>query len=244
MKKIMMVSVLFFVFASFAFADGGKDKKKAFQRQYGMAGCGFGSQVMGRDGSQVLAGTTNITGVQFFAITSGTSNCMDSSSEEVAERMDRFVQVNKVALATDMARGNGETLQALASIAGCSDTTGFNSAMQKNFGAIYPNETVQFMDVTDTVISVILDDQGLKKSCGKIRLNPMNQRSRVPVSLGRLLLFFSPLLLALSTSAHSASTASTISALQRLAVQKNLAASPVWLKSAITLKLCPGGQIE
>lgn len=169
MKKIMMVSVLVLVLASGALADGNrKHKKKAFERQYGMAGCGFGSQVMGKDGSQVLAGTTNITGIQYFAITSGTSNCVDSDSEEVAERMDRFVHVNEVALATDMSRGQGETLQALASLAGCTDSVEFNSAMQKNFRSIYPNETVRYMDVTDTVINVILDNQSLKKSCGKI----------------------------------------------------------------------------
>lgn len=65
-----------------------------------MAGCGFGSQVMGENGNQVFAATTNgsLFGSQFFGITSGTSNCLEPSQEVALTAQQRFIADNFSAL--------------------------------------------------------------------------------------------------------------------------------------------------
>lgn len=65
-------------------------KAKAYSRPYGMAGCGLGSMVVGKNGGQVTAGTTNgSSSNQYFGITTGTLNCIDDSASEVAHKMDK-----------------------------------------------------------------------------------------------------------------------------------------------------------
>jgi hypothetical protein len=140
--------------------------KKYYFREYGMAGCGLGSVVMGKEGGQVFAATTNWTAFnQMFAITLGTSNCDDSPMSEVASRLDLFVNVNKVALAGDVARGNGEALNSVSAILKCSDREHFNSVMQRSFAQIFPSERVAPNDVTDSIITSVMKDEALSKTC-------------------------------------------------------------------------------
>lgn len=90
-------------------------------QSYGMAGCGLGSVIMGNsDGfTQVFASTTNGTsGNQTFGITSGTSNC-ESPKGLRGSRAADFTVANRLQLETDLARGEGESLQALALLSGC-----------------------------------------------------------------------------------------------------------------------------
>lgn len=73
--------------------------QKAYSREYGMAGCGLGSLVMGKDGGQILAATTNGTFYsQLFGITSETLNCVDDNISQVAHNSDVYIQFNKFAL--------------------------------------------------------------------------------------------------------------------------------------------------
>src|SRR6185369_9628162 len=128
MKKIILVAALTLVASA------------SFAKKYGTAGCGLGTLVMGKDGSQVLAATTNGTsGSQTFGITSGTSNCTDDGHMASRNQLPIFLDVNKAALANDMARGNGETLSHVSYALGCSDTVTFNSVMQKNYSTVFPN---------------------------------------------------------------------------------------------------------
>jgi hypothetical protein len=139
---------------------------KSFARNYGMAGCGLGSIVIDKNGAQILAATTNGTAYnQVFGITFGTSNCIDSESEQVASRVDRFVTVNKVALAGDVARGEGETLASLSMMLNCSDSARFNSALQGRFGQIFPSYEVPANEVTDSIITTITTDSSLAETC-------------------------------------------------------------------------------
>ena len=142
--------------------------KKPFVRNYGMAGCGLGSQVVGKKGSQVFAATTNGTlWSQSFGITAGTSNCEDAETEAFAKRLDNFIIVNEAALASDIARGNGETIATLAKIAGCSDQAKLANALQKSYGQIFPNAD-SAMDITDSIISVLQSDDALKAACSQV----------------------------------------------------------------------------
>lgn len=102
------------------------EKKQSLHDQfsgqgYGMAGCGLGSIVFGdKPGMiQIVAATLNSTGYQTVAITFGTSNCGESGKQA---RANQFIEVNKVALENDLARGAGESIVALGEVMGCQNS--------------------------------------------------------------------------------------------------------------------------
>jgi hypothetical protein len=169
MKKVVFVTFVLIagMVSQGAFAkEAKKEAAKSFSREYGMAGCGLGSLVVGKQGGQIFAATTNETAYnQTFGITFGTSNCVDSASEEVASRMDRFVVANKVALTGDIARGQGETLASLSAMLKCSDSARLGSTLQSKFAQIFPSYEVTARDITDSIITVIHKDQALDQSC-------------------------------------------------------------------------------
>ncbi len=172
---IKMATVLALVLSSGSvFAKKAKKASKGsekYSRNYGMAGCGLGSMVIHKNGNQISAGTTNGTSYnQSFAITMGTSNCTDGPMDEVAWNMDKFININKVSLASDIAKGNGETISVIAKIMGCADATTLGKTLQTNFSVIYPNAKVTAMDVTDSVITTIVDDASLKATCSNANL--------------------------------------------------------------------------
>jgi hypothetical protein len=145
-------------------------KSTSFTREYGMAGCGLGSLVVGKKGGQLFASTTNGTaGSQTFGITSGTSNCVDSPNSEVAQRMDHFIATNKLAVASDIARGSGETLVNLSGMMGCADQSAkISKVLQSNFNQIFPSSTVYPNEITDSIISTVLKNEELSVTCKKI----------------------------------------------------------------------------
>ena len=101
----------------------------------GSAGCGLGSVVFkGNEWwKQLLAVTTNnSTGSQTFGITTGTSNCAPGLFGEVQKQED-FMVANLTTLQREAAQGSGETLNSLASVLGCE-----NSSFE-NFG-VYTQE--------------------------------------------------------------------------------------------------------
>lgn len=160
------------VFASFAQADGAAaapKAKKAYAREYGLAGCGLGSVIVGKKGGQIFAATTNSTVYnQMFGITFGTLNCTDEANNEVAKNMDGFVAVNKVALASDIARGGGETLANLSTMMGCDQAADVGGEMQKSFRQIFPDASQAPNEITDNIITVVRQNDSLAPRCKKI----------------------------------------------------------------------------
>jgi hypothetical protein len=123
---------------------------------YGTAGCGLGSIVFGNDKGlvQVLAATTNGTfGTQTFGITTGTSNCEDTGGGEASAKA--FVETNREAFAKDVARGNGETITTLTTLAGCSDATQVGTTLQSSFSTIFPDATVGDTQVSQSVVETL-----------------------------------------------------------------------------------------
>jgi len=102
-------------------------------KPYGMGGCGLGSQLMGKEGNQILAITTNGTGTNTFAISSGTSNCVTAAEQTAL--IKNFIEANHHSLVTDMAKGQGDSVKTLASFYGC-DSDLFASKVQQNFETI------------------------------------------------------------------------------------------------------------
>lgn len=139
------------------------------QPKYGPAGCGLGSMLFEPNSGvimQVLAATTNGTsGNQTFGITSGTSNC-DAASGGSAQNTKTFVATNRAAVAKDVARGRGETIDSLAELAGCSNSQAVGRSLQKNFSSIFPSSVVSDDEVGDSVIRVLKSDATL--SCGNL----------------------------------------------------------------------------
>ena len=128
----------------------------AFAAKYGSAGCGLGSMVFEGDQTwwkQVLAATTNGTGVQTVGISLGTSNC-DSPAPLKVGQAEAYVEANKVALANDIARGNGETIVGLSKVYGCANTTEFGRALKSNYTVIFPTTTADSKEITHSINTV------------------------------------------------------------------------------------------
>ena len=169
MKNILIV--LLTVIASVSFAQtkpAAKKLEKGLLRNYGLAGCGLGSIVMGKRGGQVSAATTNGTGFQTVGITAGTSNCIDSASSQVASRMDHFILVNRSQVQGDIARGNGETILALSTYMGCESASNeIASQLKNNYSTIFTTEAAA-NEITDSIITVILATPALAQQCNSL----------------------------------------------------------------------------
>lgn len=149
MKKTgLLLALLVFTLGMNAHAQ---KKKKALVDEvsgqgYGMAGCGLGSIVFGdKPGMvQIFAATLNGTGVQTFAISTGTSNCEGLSS---SAKQTQFIETNKLALEKDLARGQGENLLALREVMGCKNIS-FSQDMVSNYRRGFPGSSVSTEDIT------------------------------------------------------------------------------------------------
>ncbi|MBS1963547.1 MAG: DUF3015 family protein [Bdellovibrionales bacterium] len=138
----------------------------SYARNYGMSGCGLGSIWIDKNHMQIFSSTTNMMYTQIFAVSSGTSNCVETPTTAKADRMDKYIVVNKLALADDIARGEGETIQGLAQIMNCQGAENLGSALQAKFATIFPSHEVTVNDITDHIITVVGQDSSLSAACG------------------------------------------------------------------------------
>lgn len=159
MKKVLLSVVL--ASASFAsFAD------------YGPAGCGLGTAVVFQNADEwhehVLAATTNGTsGNQTFGMTSGTLGC-DVPDAPLAGGVALFINDNLEPLAVDSAKGDGETLNALADLIGVQsqDKANFKQEMQSNFDVIFASANVTSQTAYEDIVGVMAKSPELSKYLG------------------------------------------------------------------------------
>ena len=110
-------------------------------------GCGLGTQLWaGQEGLvfKVIGATTNGTfGNQTFGITSGTLGCHQGGVVTADARLQMFAGANMDNLARDMARGDGETLDAFAHLMSISDAdrAHFFQFTQQHFADVFANDT-------------------------------------------------------------------------------------------------------
>lgn len=146
MKKILGVVVVLAAISSSAFAA-----------TYGASGCGFGAMIFEKDNTwwkQVLAATTNGTsGSQTFGISTGTLNC-DSPAPLKTSKVETYVEANRMALANDIAKGNGETISGLSQVYGCNDSAALGKALKTNYKTIFPTAEVSSTEVAHTINGV------------------------------------------------------------------------------------------
>lgn len=139
---ILFVSVLTFSFAQAA--------------DIGAAGCGLGNMVLGSDPGfiQVPVATTNGSSYnQTFGITTGTSNC---GSGAMNAQLNNFVESNKIALAKEAARGEGETLAGLSQIVGCKSE--FGTKIKSHYQQIFSNDNTQ--EISSKILTVAQNNPG------------------------------------------------------------------------------------
>jgi hypothetical protein len=148
MKKMKLVLALFL-------ALGLNSVAQAATKGYGAAGCGLGAVILGdRTGiEQIFATTLNgVMGNQTFGISFGTLNCGAGGAAPTAQA---YIDTNRAALATDMARGNGETLTGLTQLMGCKNTANAGAILQKNYSRIFPNNAVNSASIEQSVKTVL-----------------------------------------------------------------------------------------
>ncbi|KZZ41871.1 hypothetical protein A3759_14900 [Thalassolituus sp. HI0120] len=136
----------------------------------GPAGCGLGTAVVFPDANEwhehVLAATTNGTsGNQTFGMTSGTLGCQSANGP--LKLAQAFMDDNMDQLALESAKGQGETLAALAEVIGveAQDEAAFNRTMQSNFDAIFTAEGTSG-SAYDAMTAAMAQDEELKKYLG------------------------------------------------------------------------------
>ena len=146
---------------------GSGEMMKSGSRPYGMAGCGLGSIVMGADGNQILAVTTNATFYsQLFGITTGTSNCVEDGAAAAALRQEVFITSNLSTLMKEMSQGDGETLQAFSETLGCNGAVypQVVSQLQANYNDIF--KAPGALAVLDTAKRKLSEKPEIAGACG------------------------------------------------------------------------------
>lgn len=144
-----------------------KGMKTNTGRGFGPAGCGLGSLIFEPNSgfTQIFAATTNGTfGSQTFGISSGTSNCADTGGGSASAKA--FAETNRTALAKDIARGQGETIESLSRLGGCGDARAVGASLQRNFDKVFPSATMSDGDVGSSVVDALRSDASLE--CGSL----------------------------------------------------------------------------
>jgi len=164
MKKYLIGSAVLFILVAFS------GTAFAHPSGYGDAGCGPGSLVYGkkRDGAQLLAAMMDPTGsMHSTAITFGTSNCGADKMTRLQRERETFASINYNSLVKEMAAGEGENLENLASMFGCSqDSYGdFGTVVQENFSTIVKDQDTSTKDMLGSLEQQISGHGVLSKTC-------------------------------------------------------------------------------
>ena len=135
----------------------------------GIAGCGLGSVIFTDNAraSQILAGTTNATsGNQTFGITSGTSNCGSGVAKSISylQQVD-YVTVNLSTLQKEAAQGNGSSINGLAAVSGCPESSfaEFGSYTQAHYSAIFSSNNSE--EIVNKINSELSKSSTLSHTC-------------------------------------------------------------------------------
>lgn len=122
-------------------------------------GCGLGSTVWkGQQGTlpQILAVTTNGTSAnQTFGITSGTLGCDPNGKITGGTgKVLVFLENNVDQFAFDVAKGNGETINTIASIAG-KDSATTAKILKDNFDLLFADKDLNVVDLSVKVAELL-----------------------------------------------------------------------------------------
>lgn len=133
------------------------------EHHFGDAGCGLGSVVMGSDGNQILAATSNAVGMQTFGISTGSSNCKDAGVVNASHQVPMYIEVNRFVLAKEAAKGSGEILYGLAQLMNC-NTQKFSQTLKSNYNQIFVDSGMQPAAIEATINQTISNNR--TQNCG------------------------------------------------------------------------------
>jgi Protein of unknown function (DUF3015) len=164
MKKYLLGSAVLFILVAFS------GTAFAHPAGYSDAGCGPGSLAFGkkRDGAQLLAAMMDPSGTMHStAITFGTSNCGADKLTRQQQERETFASINYNSLVKEMAAGEGENLDNLAGMYGCSqDSYGdFGTVAQENFGTIVKDQDTSAKDLLGSLEKQISGHTVLSETC-------------------------------------------------------------------------------
>ena len=145
--------------ATSAAADSAPSYHSTGTKRYYAAGCGLGTMLWKENSllHQVLAVTTNGTGFNTFAMSTGTEDCEVGGQSKAAKT--NYIEANKVALANDIARGNGQTLAGLTSMYGCKDYSRTAMSLQQNYGRIFTADQLSGEQINHNINNVLDETQ-------------------------------------------------------------------------------------
>jgi hypothetical protein len=135
----------------------------------GPAGCGVGTAVVFPDANEwhehVLAATTNATSLNTVSMTANLLNC--DTANGPLKMAEAFMNDNMDQLAADSARGQGETLDALAQVMGieAADTAAFRATVQSNFDSMFTTEATA-SEAFRSLTEAMAQDEALQKYVG------------------------------------------------------------------------------
>ncbi len=159
MRKVVLTVLICFSVVSFASAAMAQQGTVHTVRED--CGCGLGGYAIGEKTGLVwkLVGTF-LNGISFnqtFAMSSGTLDCGEPQSLAKNEQFKTFVADNMDSLAVDIAKGQGESLDALAEIAEvpAAERPELYSRLQQNFDQIYVRSDVTHETVVNEISRII-----------------------------------------------------------------------------------------
>ena len=138
------------------------------------SGCGLGwsvTQKMSLFASSTRT-TTNGIGSEPSAMTSGTSGCAKHSIATKEKEQTYFTELNYQNLAIEMAKGNGEYLQAFSRVMGCSADSfpGFSAVMQSHYPQIFTGDSATPVEVLQNVRKQLETHSELSSTCQSVVL--------------------------------------------------------------------------
>jgi hypothetical protein len=155
MKRLLLVPAMLFAVGAVQAAENSAMRSNV--------GVGLGTmlfEAVESDGllSQTLAATTNgIFLNQLFFVTSGTGGAKKYDGIVQNRQVRDYIASNMDVLARDMAAGQGESLAALAELAGIADADrpAFYATVQRNFSAIFTGSEVTSDQVVENLAKVV-----------------------------------------------------------------------------------------
>ena len=150
MKRMIFIALSVALVSGSAFAG----------KKYNAQGCGLGSMIFKEDSlvHNILGATTNGSSAnQTFGMSTGTLGCETSDVKNIASQ-EVFIEANRVALANDIARGNGETLAGLSEMYGC-DSQKMGPVLQKNYKNIFNNQRAPASQINNTINKIVNENK-------------------------------------------------------------------------------------
>lgn len=155
MKKLLLTAGLAVALSGTAMAQSGP-------------GCGAGSMLFeGKSGTvnHVLASLTNgLFSNQAFGMSTGTLGCDTSQTIEYTE-VTAYMDVHMDQVAVDVARGEGEALDGLATLLAIdeADRSLFAATAQANFTRIFPSAETTRDVAVDSLMAVLREEKALSE---------------------------------------------------------------------------------